>query len=192
MVINTDEPLNWILRLDVLRDGKETTLLLWYEKLLDHCFRCGRLGYMVRDFSVEAEGDVIEDFNTLFGPRIKVVSPMKRHDYRQRKDEVRDGISWGESLKVDVGLPIGSRDGPSHLVTGENEMRGSILGTMGAARQAVATVVGTSKAKLYENKISGVYPEKRGGIHETILKSRITRNLGSVLELKIWCNQIQI
>ncbi|TXG67179.1 hypothetical protein EZV62_008454 [Acer yangbiense] len=64
VVVNVDEPLHRILCLDVLGDGKETTLLL-------------------RECLVEAEGDSPKDFNLLFGPWMKVASLVKRNDFNQ-------------------------------------------------------------------------------------------------------------
>ncbi|TXG48866.1 hypothetical protein EZV62_024741 [Acer yangbiense] len=49
IVIDAKEPLIRCLRVDLLGTGKITTMLLRYERLLDFCFKCGRLGHSIRD-----------------------------------------------------------------------------------------------------------------------------------------------
>ncbi|KAK3182703.1 hypothetical protein Dsin_029989 [Dipteronia sinensis] len=43
------KPLRRCLRVNVMGDGEETLMVLLYERLLDLCFWCGRLGHSVRD-----------------------------------------------------------------------------------------------------------------------------------------------
>ncbi|KAK3224556.1 hypothetical protein Dsin_011581 [Dipteronia sinensis] len=82
VVINVNQPLRRILRVDVLCDGKETNMLLRYEKLPEHCFRFGRLGHVVRDCSVAAENNGPEDYNLMFEPWLKASSRIKSNAFR--------------------------------------------------------------------------------------------------------------
>ncbi|KAK3225039.1 hypothetical protein Dsin_004901 [Dipteronia sinensis] len=66
VVIDVTQPLRHILRVDVLNDDKESTIQLRYEKLPDHCNRCGQLGHIVRDCSLKVTSEGPEDFNTLY------------------------------------------------------------------------------------------------------------------------------
>ncbi|KAK3188277.1 hypothetical protein Dsin_027838 [Dipteronia sinensis] len=43
------------LRVDVMGDGEETVMILWYERLPNHCFRCGRLGHSTQECSETSE-----------------------------------------------------------------------------------------------------------------------------------------
>ncbi|TXG51367.1 hypothetical protein EZV62_023891 [Acer yangbiense] len=45
VVVEIDKPLRRCLRIDVLRDGEETVMLLRYERLSIHCYKCGKLGH---------------------------------------------------------------------------------------------------------------------------------------------------
>ncbi|TXG51048.1 hypothetical protein EZV62_023572 [Acer yangbiense] len=87
VVVQVDRPLRRILRVDVIRDGKESVMLLKYEKLLDHCFWCGRLGHIVRDCLEVMIGDGPEDFDQLFGSWLKADSPVKLGKFRQRRED---------------------------------------------------------------------------------------------------------
>ncbi|KAK1567909.1 hypothetical protein Q3G72_018016 [Acer saccharum] len=70
-----------------MRDGKESVMLLKYERLPDHCFRCGRLGHIVRDCLEVKIGDGPEDFDQLFGSWLKADSPVKLGKFRQRRED---------------------------------------------------------------------------------------------------------
>ncbi|KAK3195439.1 hypothetical protein Dsin_026749 [Dipteronia sinensis] len=98
VVINVDEPLRRILRVDVMGDSRESIMLLRYEKLPDHCFRRGRIGHVVRDCGEEAVESGPEDFNLLFGLWMKVASPVKKNEFRhQYEDAGNQSSRKGES-----------------------------------------------------------------------------------------------
>jgi hypothetical protein len=93
VVINVNTPLRRILRVDVMGDGSESMMLLRYERLPDHCFQCGRLGYVVRDCPDGRGADGSTDFNLLYGAWLKASSPTKGGQFRSK----RDGNRFGES-----------------------------------------------------------------------------------------------
>ncbi|KAK3222470.1 hypothetical protein Dsin_009495 [Dipteronia sinensis] len=68
VMVNVSKPLHQILRVDVMKDGIESTILLRYEKLLDHCYRCGRLEHVVRECTNATMMDGLEDYSVQFGP----------------------------------------------------------------------------------------------------------------------------
>ncbi|KAK4836379.1 hypothetical protein QYF36_022208 [Acer negundo] len=100
VVINVDESLRQIFRMDVFGDGKESTMLLRYEKLLDHCFRYGQIGHVVRECAVEATGSELEDFNSLFGPWLKVVSSVQKNDFRYKCGDAGNMGLWNGEANV--------------------------------------------------------------------------------------------
>ncbi|TXG48439.1 hypothetical protein EZV62_027733 [Acer yangbiense] len=51
VAIDLSKPLHRILKVDILRDGKEMTMLLRYEKLPEHCFRCGKIRHVSKALS---------------------------------------------------------------------------------------------------------------------------------------------
>ncbi|KAK2648966.1 hypothetical protein Ddye_016455 [Dipteronia dyeriana] len=91
VVIDVYKLLSRILRMDVLRDRTESTMLLRYERLPEHCFRFGKIGHVVRECSIAAESDGPEDYNVLFGPWLKASSPIKFGQHRQYKVGSRSG-----------------------------------------------------------------------------------------------------
>ncbi|TXG72260.1 hypothetical protein EZV62_000839 [Acer yangbiense] len=56
VAVSLDEPLMRSLRVDLLGSGTITTMLLRYERLLDYCFRCSKLGHSMRDCSETGDG----------------------------------------------------------------------------------------------------------------------------------------
>ncbi|KAK2641360.1 hypothetical protein Ddye_023123 [Dipteronia dyeriana] len=77
--VSVDEPLRRSLRVDLLGEGKVTTMLLRYERLLDYCFRCGRPGHIMEAcHDVENGLDMSSDASRKFGVWLRAVSPPKR------------------------------------------------------------------------------------------------------------------
>lgn len=108
VVINVCKSLRRILYVDVLRDGKESTMLLRYERLPEHCFSCGRIGHVVRKCSIAASSYGPEDFNVLFGPWHKATSLSKFRQNCQHKEGVRtSGTSSGLNniTKIQADVP---------------------------------------------------------------------------------------
>lgn len=98
-----NQPLRRILGVDVLGDGNESTMLLRYERLPKHCFRCGLIGHVVRDCLTKSSFDGPEDFNLLFGPWLNASSPVKSGQFRSAGDNRKNGggtRTYGVSLLV--------------------------------------------------------------------------------------------
>ncbi|TXG65439.1 hypothetical protein EZV62_006714 [Acer yangbiense] len=81
-VIVAEEPLKWSLRVDILGSGEITTMLLRYERLQDYCFKCGRLGQVLRECLKEGEERDVKSEDCL---RLSVwlcaLSPPKKARY---------------------------------------------------------------------------------------------------------------
>ncbi|TXG64850.1 hypothetical protein EZV62_011844 [Acer yangbiense] len=79
VTIPVDKPLQRSLRVDLLGDEKISTMLLRYERLLDYCFKCGRLGHLL-DECVEKVNvrDLSSDASRKLGVWLRAVSPPKR------------------------------------------------------------------------------------------------------------------
>ncbi|TXG72948.1 hypothetical protein EZV62_001527 [Acer yangbiense] len=98
VVINVKQPLRRILRVDVMRDGKETTMLLHYERLLDRCFRCGRLDHVIRDCVVEADKKGPENYNLMYRSWLRAASPPKNFQARQKREGDSNGPANGRNM----------------------------------------------------------------------------------------------
>ncbi|KAI9176808.1 hypothetical protein LWI28_007438 [Acer negundo] len=58
-----DKPLQRYLCVDFLDNGKVIAMLLHYERLMDYCFRCDRLGHVMDECVVEVEKEREVSFN---------------------------------------------------------------------------------------------------------------------------------
>ncbi|TXG70470.1 hypothetical protein EZV62_005405 [Acer yangbiense] len=59
VVVNTKDLLIRSIRVDLMGDGQIKTLLLRYERLMDYCFKCGRLEHSLRECVESGEVKVI-------------------------------------------------------------------------------------------------------------------------------------
>ncbi|KAK3212077.1 hypothetical protein Dsin_016783 [Dipteronia sinensis] len=76
--VPVDEPFRRVQRVDLLGDGKVTTMLLRYERLLDYCFRCGRLGHIIDACSDEDNSiDMSSDASRKLEVWLRASSPPK-------------------------------------------------------------------------------------------------------------------
>ncbi|KAK2639013.1 hypothetical protein Ddye_026808 [Dipteronia dyeriana] len=138
VVINVDEPLRRILKVDVFGDGTESTMLLRYEKLPKHCFRYGRLRHVVKDCPKDVEGDGPEDFNLLFGPWLKDASPDKKN--------FQNGGSRNENSKPMEASRMRNQEGPDLQLT-RNIKAGNLKVKMAVeAKQTETSVVESDKS----------------------------------------------
>ncbi|TXG51180.1 hypothetical protein EZV62_023704 [Acer yangbiense] len=65
VLIDAKEPLKRSLRVDLLGEGKIKVVLLRYERLLDYCFKCSRLGHSLRECLETGDGmEVISEAQT--------------------------------------------------------------------------------------------------------------------------------
>ncbi|KAK1581774.1 hypothetical protein Q3G72_008959 [Acer saccharum] len=125
-------------------------MLLRYEKLPKHCFRCGHIGHVVRNCPVEPTGDELEDYDLLFGSWLKVESPPKRNDSRQRYEAIGFGGPGGGGFGSKGSQLFG---GTARTEKGGEEFRGSYNGQLAIARKLVvgtSTAVGPPKISVSE------------------------------------------
>ncbi|TXG57016.1 hypothetical protein EZV62_018329 [Acer yangbiense] len=64
VTVQVEEPLQQSIRVDLMGEGKITTLLLRYERLMDFCFICNRLGHVMGECTdTKAKGTTLADAN---------------------------------------------------------------------------------------------------------------------------------
>ncbi|KAI9173809.1 hypothetical protein LWI28_006874 [Acer negundo] len=82
------EPLLRSLRVDLLGNGKITTMLLRYERLLDYCFKCGRLGHSLLECTDTSDGkDMKSEANIRLNVWLRTSSPSKCFTFRNGRHD---------------------------------------------------------------------------------------------------------
>ncbi|KAK2634032.1 hypothetical protein Ddye_028824 [Dipteronia dyeriana] len=103
VLIQAKEPLKRSLRIDLLGEGKITTLLLRYESLLDYCFKCGRLGHSLEECLELGDGTEVTSLKGKY--RGDIIE--KSNDDKKANLGNQVGIESGGSqsvMDVDMGL----------------------------------------------------------------------------------------
>ncbi|KAK3213214.1 hypothetical protein Dsin_017920 [Dipteronia sinensis] len=91
--VDTGQPLQRCLRVDLLGNGKVTTMLLRYERLHDYCFRCVRIGHNMDECVEDGDDkDMSSDANRRLGTWLRATSPLKRSFKGGGRVDNRD---WG-------------------------------------------------------------------------------------------------
>ncbi|TXG46396.1 hypothetical protein EZV62_028104 [Acer yangbiense] len=113
-----NEPLLRCLRVDLLGTGKVTTMLLRYERLLDFCFKCSRLGHSMRECTEEADvKEATSEANVRLNVWLRAVSPSKRFPGRNRGF---DQGSWGRQSGIATNSNSRINPRPSNRWQGKN------------------------------------------------------------------------
>ena len=92
--MDIDKPLRRCLRVDVLGDGKETVLILRYERLLNHCFQCAYLGHQKQECLEAKKVNESAREALPYGAWLRATGPEKRYmNWGWRKDSKPGGPS---------------------------------------------------------------------------------------------------
>ncbi|KAK3228835.1 hypothetical protein Dsin_000716 [Dipteronia sinensis] len=101
VAIASTEPLMRSLMVDLLGTGKITTMLLRYERLLDYCFKCGRLGHAMRECNVEGDDREVTVANLCLSVWLRTVSPPKRFPFRSGRADHRP---WNKQVGTSANI----------------------------------------------------------------------------------------
>ncbi|KAI9195638.1 hypothetical protein LWI28_016823 [Acer negundo] len=148
ITVETNQPLQRCLRVDLLGDGKVTTMLLRYERLQVYYFKCDRISHKMDECAEECDDrDMSLDINRKLGIWLRAFSPPKRSFKGSSKVDYR---SWGKST--------GSG---GFKTSGDIERRSS--GPWRAQKSAMAAVVSgeEKQGRAFDN--SGRLIESCGG-----------------------------
>lgn len=95
VVLAVNKPLKRSLRVDLTGDGVITTLLLRYERLLDYCFKCIRLGHLLGDCPEGGDNKAVTTKGNLrLCVWMRTNSPPKRFNYGRGQPGQRE---WGRN-----------------------------------------------------------------------------------------------
>ncbi|KAK2654863.1 hypothetical protein Ddye_014719 [Dipteronia dyeriana] len=94
--VDVNKPIRRCLRVDVMGDGVKTVMIPRYERLPNHCFRCGRLGHATRERLepqiMDADGGEVLPY----GVWLKATALEKCFGQRNRKS---DNNFWRSSSR---------------------------------------------------------------------------------------------
>ncbi|KAK2647505.1 hypothetical protein Ddye_014994 [Dipteronia dyeriana] len=203
VLVRIDRPLRRILRVDVLRDGTESIMLLRYERLPDHCYRYGRLGHVVRDCLMAPVGEVSENYNLMFGSWLRASSPIRSGKTRTGKE----GVRWEGDLQGFSNMmksPNGKREnqglcqskeigrfGPNKASVENTESQSQSLDTNDINGMQNLDLVGQRQGQKQENGRGelGMGQEK---VMDSQLKRLVVkrRGLGNTQAFQILCRYI--
>ncbi|KAK3206892.1 hypothetical protein Dsin_020938 [Dipteronia sinensis] len=109
--LNLDEPLRRCLRVDLLGDGKMTTMLLRYGRVPDFCYKCSKLGHTLGECSLPGDNrEVTPEANIRLCTWMRASSPPKKHLYSNGKGRMDQGRrGWREGGSVSFGTRNDSR-----------------------------------------------------------------------------------
>ncbi|KAK4844591.1 hypothetical protein QYF36_022078 [Acer negundo] len=83
--LEIDKPLKRCLRIDILGDGVESVMLLRYERLPNHCFKCGMIDHSMQECLSSEQIPVINGVvNPLFIIWMRASPPFNRHKYWEK------------------------------------------------------------------------------------------------------------
>lgn len=83
--ININQPLKRCIRLDILGDGVESIILLRYERLPNHCFKCGMVDHNTNECLSLEQCLVFNGVESLqFGIWLRASTPFSRYKNRDR------------------------------------------------------------------------------------------------------------
>ncbi|KAK3193033.1 hypothetical protein Dsin_024343 [Dipteronia sinensis] len=102
VLINAKEPLKRSPRVDLFGEGKFTTMLLRYERLLDYCFKCGRLGYSLGE-CLEL-GDGRDGTESISKAQMCLNAWLQTENWRNHEMWGRNGRGWTEKNFGNQGL----------------------------------------------------------------------------------------
>ncbi|KAK3198734.1 hypothetical protein Dsin_022149 [Dipteronia sinensis] len=97
VTVEVDKPLQRCLLVDLLGNGKVTTMLLRYERLMDYCFRCDRIGHVMDGciWKVDEERNVFTEASRKLAVWLRASSPPKRSWRGKGRVEP---ATWGKTV----------------------------------------------------------------------------------------------
>ncbi|KAK3211147.1 hypothetical protein Dsin_015853 [Dipteronia sinensis] len=105
--VQTKEPLQQSIRVDILGSGKVTTMLFRYERLLDFCFQCSHLGHVMRERTdMRVKGRVLSDAKQTLGFGSELLVPQNKFTRALVEviTEAGERIQVLEIIKLSMGI----------------------------------------------------------------------------------------
>ena len=85
-----------MLAIDILGDGTETVMILRYERLPNHCFKCGMVVHSTSDYSDKVPIPITNGKKTpLFGAWLRALGPLRKYHDQYQKGMVFSPTNFG-------------------------------------------------------------------------------------------------
>ena len=102
--IDLDKPMRRCLRMDIMGDGVETVMLLRYERLPNHCFKCGLVNHITTECEAKEPMPIVNGKEEpLSGTWLRATGPIHKFKFQSQKSMFFSPVNTDSKWRLDKG-----------------------------------------------------------------------------------------